>query len=233
MRQKAIRFDQTNPMGMFCGSRFNFPLRNIRSNIREISVYFDYVWSLCDGQHCSVGFLWEMWIEPSLLNTPMLLVWPENHFGVVYPGKMMKIWTISVYFYIFEVYTTGNTTYLGFCGGYGLSQVFLALLCYRLPENHFGDVNFEKMVKIWTISVHFDHLQSPCNGQHCSVGLLWEIWIESCPPNTLMLSVWPRNHFEVIYPEKMVRVRVILVHFDHFWSVRLNQSRGIFLFIET
>jgi len=129
-----------------------YPKKKVK--IREISVYFDHFCSLCDGQHCSVGLLWGIWIEPSLPNTPMLSVWPENH--------------------------------------------------------------FEEMVKIWTISFHFDHLQTPCNGQHGSVGLLREIWIESSLPNTHMLSVRPGNHFEVIYLEKMVRVQAISVHFDHF-----------------
>jgi len=52
------------------------------------------------------------------------------------------------------------------------------------------------MLKIWAISDYFDHFWSPCNGQHCSVGLLGEIWIELCPPNTLMLSAWLENHIE-------------------------------------
>jgi len=71
------------------------------------------------------------------------------------------------------------------------------------------------VVKIWAISVHFDHLQSPYNGQHCSVGLLWEIWIESCPPNTPMLLVWPENHFGVSYLEwwKFEQFRLILIIF--------------------
>jgi len=130
--------------------------------IRQISVYFNHFWSLCDGQHCSVGLLWEIWIEPSLSNTSMLLVWPENHFGVVYPEKMMRIWTISVY---------------------------------------------------------FDHFWSLCNWQHCSVGLLWRIWIEPSLPNTSMLSVWPENHFGVVYLGKMVQIWTISVHFSIIYNV--------------
>ena len=110
------------------------------AKIREILVYFDHFWTLCDGRYCSVGLSWGIWIEPSLSNTSMLLVWPKNHFGVVYPKKMMKIWTISVY---------------------------------------------------------FDHFWSLCDGQHCSVGLLWEIWIEPSLPNTPMLSVWPEKMMKI------------------------------------
>jgi len=88
-----------------------------------------------------------IWIEPSLPNTSILSVWPENHFGVEY---------------------------------------------------------LEKMVKIWTISVHFDNLESPCNWQHCSVRLLGEIWIESSPPYTHSWWLWPRpaTHFIKVYANK-------------------------------
>jgi len=100
----------------------SFPKKMVK--IREISVYFDHFWSLPDGQHCSVGLLWGIWIEPSFPNNPMLLVWPEIHFGVVYPEKMMKTWILSV---------------------------------------------------------SCDHLWSLCDGQHCSVGLLWGVidYVES------------------------------------------------------
>ena len=114
---------------------------------------------------------------------------------------------------IFQVHATGNTAQLDFCGRYELSHLPPNTLILSVrPGNHFEVMYLEKMVNIRTISVNFDQLSSPCNGQHCSVGLLGEIRIESCSPTTLMLSVRPGNHFEVIYLEKMVRARAISVH---------------------
>jgi len=96
--------------------------------IRNIFVYFNHFWSLCDGQHCSIGLLWGIWIEPRIPNIPMLLVWPEHHFGVVYPEKLMKIWTISVSF----LKSMQRATLLSwFCGRYELSRVPPTPLCYR------------------------------------------------------------------------------------------------------
>jgi len=172
--------------------------------IRQISVYFHHFWSLCDGQHCSVGLLWGIWIEPNLLNTHMLLIWPENPLES-YPQKMMKIWTISVSFDDFWSLCDGQH-----CSVRLLWEIWIEsylpdnLMLSVRPENHFEVIYLQKTIKIWTISVSCDHFWSPCNGQHCSVEILWEIWIESCPPNTFMLSVQLGNHFEVINLEKMV-----------------------------
>jgi len=99
--------------------------------IWTISVNFDHFWSLCDGQHRSVGLLWEIWIEPSLPNTPMLSVWPKNHSGVVHLEKMMKIWTIFVHFDHLLSPCNGQHCSVDFCGRYELSHVPSTPLCYR------------------------------------------------------------------------------------------------------
>jgi len=53
--------------------------------------FFSIIFEASATGNTDVGLLWGIWIEPSLPNTPMLLIWPENHFGVVYPypEKMM------------------------------------------------------------------------------------------------------------------------------------------------
>jgi len=86
--------------------------------IREISVYFDHFWSLCNGKHCSVGLLWGIWIEPSLPNAIGWRTTLESY-------TLRKWWKFE--------------------------QIRFILIIFL------------------------------CNGQYCSVGLLWEIWIESCP----------------------------------------------------
>jgi len=41
-----------------------------------------------------------------------------------------------------------------------------------------------------------------------------------------MLFVWPKNHFGVVHPKKMVRIRAISVHFDHFWELENSAQWG-------
>jgi len=129
---------------------------------------------------------------------------------------------------MFEVYAMGNTAQLDFCGGYELSQFFPTLQMLSVwPENHFGVVYPKKKVKIREISVYFDYFWSICDGLHCSVGLLWEIWIEPSLRKTPMLSVWPENHFGIVYLQKMVKIWTISVHFDRFWSSCDGKHRSV------
>ena len=62
------------------------------------------------------------------------------------------------------------------------------------PENYFGAVNLEEMVKIWAISAHFDDFWSSCCGKHCSVGLWWGYRLESSPSNTLRIFALPMRY---------------------------------------
>jgi len=46
------------------------------------------------------------------------------------------------------------------------------------PGNHFEVIYLENdMVRVRVILVHLDHFRSSCYGQHCSVGLLWGLYI--------------------------------------------------------
>jgi len=86
-------------------------------------------YATCDT--AQLGFCGRYELSQLFPTPPKLLVWPENHFGVVYSEKIMKIWIISVHFdHFFEVYATDNTAQLGFCGVYELSHVFPTPLCY-------------------------------------------------------------------------------------------------------
>jgi len=112
----------------------------------------------------------------------------------------------------FEVYATGNTAQLGFCGGCKLSPVLPTLLCYWFDlRTTLESYTLRKMVKIRAILVYFDYFWSPYNGQHYAVELLWKIWIESSPPNTSTLLVWPESHFGVVYSGKIVNIERISV----------------------
>ena len=43
------------------------------------------------------------------------------------------------------------------------------------------------------------------------------VWVE--PSNILTLLVWPTNHFGDVYPQKIVIIGPITIHFDHFWRL--------------
>jgi len=141
--------------------------------VRAFLVHIDHFWSLYDGQHSSVGLLWGIWIKPILPNTLMLLVWPEDHFGVVYPEKLMKIWAIFVYL---DHFWSPYAAQLDFCGRYELIHVPPPSSCYRFDKRTTLSLTpWEKKIKVRAISVHFDHFWSSCYGKHCSVELLWEL----------------------------------------------------------
>jgi len=131
---------------------------------------------------------------------------------------MVKIGGISVYFDIFEVYATGNTAQLDFCGGYELSQIFSTSVCYWFDLR----TTLESTLRKWWKFEHFRFiliiLKVHARGNTAQLGFCERYELSHVPANTLILSVRPGNHFEIIYLEKMVRVRAISVHFDHFWK---------------
>ena len=105
--------------------------------MREISVYFDHFWSLCDGQHCSIGLLWGIWMSRVF---PTLLCYRFDMRTTLEAYTSRKWWKFEQFRFIliiFKVYATGNTAQLGFCGGYRLeSSASNTLSIFALPMRY-------------------------------------------------------------------------------------------------
>ena len=98
------------------------------------------------------------------------------------PKKWCKLEKFQFILTIFEVYATGNTAQLGPCGGYELSQVFPAPLRYWYGLR----TTLEKytLKKLWKFE-QFRFIFAHCDGQHCSVGLLWGYELSQVFPTSL------------------------------------------------
>jgi len=98
-------------------------------------------------------------------------------------------------------------------------QIFPTLLCYQFElRTNLESYTFRKWWKIEQFRFILIIVEVHATGNTAQLDFRGEIWIESCPPNTLMLSVRPGNHFEMIYTLRrwleFERFRSILIIFE-------------------